>query len=157
MLPDMGQSADEEFSDSDEEGRNGEEPTAAEGKTVAKPKPFPPRICLHSFSAPLQTLHQYITPPSTTRRYPSKVYFSFSTTINAREHKGHLGKVEETIKAVPEDAVLVESDLHTAGRECDEAVESAARFVCGIRGWGLEEGMGKLGRNWERFVGRAES
>lgn len=116
------------------------------------PKPFPPRICLHSFSAPLETLRQYLSPPSSTSLCPSKLFFSFSTTINARPQRGHLGKIEETIAAVPDESVLVESDLHVAGDELDEALRGAVLYINQVKGWGLDYGVVQLGDNWRRFV-----
>jgi Tat protein secretion system quality control protein TatD with DNase activity len=130
ILPDINPSDESEPEDEDE------------------PKPYPPRICLHSFSAPIGVLKQYLSFPA-----PSRLWFSFSTTINAREEKGHLEKVKETIKELPEECVLVESDLHTAGNEMDEALENAVRFVCGVRGWSIEEGTRKLAENFKAYIG----
>lgn len=115
-------------------------------------RPFPPRICLHSFSAPLETLRQYLSPPGPTTLCPSQLFFSFSTTINARPQKGHLARIAETIAAVPDDCVLVESDLHTAGDEADEALADALLFVTGVKEWEVGRGVRQLGRNWRRFV-----
>lgn len=148
------------------------------------PKPFPPRICLHSFSGPAETVRQYLHPS-----VPCEVFFSFSTTINqflpssraggesaqaggesaqaggepVRDEiedsqatkegpTGREGKVELALLAVPADRVLVESDLHTAGEDMDGFLEEAVRVVCWVRGWGLEEGVKRLGANWRRFV-----
>ncbi|TGZ81978.1 Metallo-dependent hydrolase [Ascodesmis nigricans] len=156
FLPDM---AESDFED-DEDGEDGDGEKMQEKETRSRvessrsytPQPFPPRLCLHSFSAPLQQLEQWLKPPSPTTRYPSDVFFSFSTTINASPVRGHLSKVEELIKRVPENAVLVESDLHTAGPEIDKALAEAVRFVCRVRGWGMEDGVRRLARNWRRFV-----
>jgi hypothetical protein len=48
--------------------------------------------------------------------------------------------------------VLVESDLHTAGEEMDRRLEDIVRRICKIKGWGLEEGVKKLGDNWRAFA-----
>ncbi|CUS13520.1 unnamed protein product [Tuber aestivum] len=146
-LPDIEDSGDsgDEFS---EEVRKRQE----ERKQEYMPKPYPPRICLHSFSAPAQTLQQYLTPPSAKKRYPSRVFFSFSSTINARPEKGHMEKIMETVKGVPEDRVLVESDLHTAGEEMDAALESAVRVIAGIKEMGIDECVKMLRENWREFV-----
>ncbi|KAA8895517.1 hypothetical protein FN846DRAFT_969131 [Sphaerosporella brunnea] len=138
-LPDLG---DSDLESEDEEVQN---------KALA-PKPFPPRICLHSFSAPLQTLKQYLATPSPTTLYPSQLFFSFSSTINAKPEKGHLSKIGETIKAVPDESLLIESDLHTAGELLDEALGEALLLVSEIKGWELEEGTKQLGNNWRRFI-----
>jgi len=122
-----------------------------------EPMPFPPRICLHSFSAPPETLKQYLSPPSPTTLCPSQLFFSFSTTINARPEKGHLGKIGDTIVAIPDECLLVESDLHTAGEEADRALGEALLFISNVKGWVVEKGVKQLGENWRRFVFGDES
>lgn len=119
---------------------------------VAVSKPFPPRVCLHSFSAPLQTLQQYLTKPSPKHQYPSQVYFSFSTTVNARSDRGHMSKIMDTIKEVPNDRVLIESDLHTAGEDMDKALEGALRLIADVKGLEISDCASKLGTNWREFV-----
>jgi len=146
-LPDVESSEDSDDEFGEEVGKRQEEK-----KQEYTPKPYPPRICLHSFSAPVQTLQQYLTPPSPKKRYPSKVFFSFSSTINARPEKGHMEKIMETVKGVPEGRVLVESDLHTAGEEMDAALEGAVRVIAGIKGMGIDECVKVLGENWREFV-----
>lgn len=116
------------------------------------PKPFPPRVCIHSFSAPLQTLQQYLNQPTPKLQYPSQVYFSFSTTVNARSERGHMSKIMETIKGVPNDRVLVESDLHAAGEDMDKALEGAVRLIAEVRGLEISDCARKLGANWREFV-----
>lgn len=115
-------------------------------------KPFPPRVCLHSFSAPLQTLQQYLNQPTPKLQYPSQVYFSFSTTVNTKSERGHMSKIMDTIKGVPNDRVLVESDLHTAGEDMDKALEGAVRLIAEVRGLEISDCASKLGANWREFV-----
>lgn len=152
-LPDF---ADDEegSSDEDEEDYSWLQPKKKEQPLPLDPvsKPFPPRVCLHSFSAPPQTLQQYITPPSAKHRYPSQVYFSFSTTVNARPVRGHVNKIMETIGAVPKDRVLVESDLHAAGEHMDKALEGAVRLIASVRGLELNDCARRLSNNWKEFV-----
>lgn len=109
-------------------------------------RPFPPRVCLHSFSGPAETVKQYIAPS-----VPCDVFFSFSTTVNAWSDTGD-GKVEAAARAVPDDRLLVESDLHTAGERMDHYLEDIVRKVCAIKKWNLEAGVARLGQNWRRFV-----
>lgn len=149
-LPDIcDSSSDEEDNGNIEKNENSKNPTTDTKAEGAKKKvePFPPRICLHSFSAPLETLHQYLSPPSLTTLNPSRLFFSFSTTINARSVKGHLSKIQHTITAVPDHSLLIESDLHTAGNTMDEALAAAAVHVCNAKGWDLESGVSRLGEN----------
>lgn len=112
----------------------------------AGPKPFPPRLCLHSYSGPAETVKQYTDP-----KVPCEIFFSFSTTINAWSEDGN-GKVEAAVKAVPDDRVLVESDLHTAGEHMDQYLQEAVAKICRVKEWELEDGVIRLGRNWKRFA-----
>ena len=110
--------------------------------------PFPPRICLHSFSAPPQTLSQYNTPPSPTTAYPTDIYYSFSTTINSR----NLARFVDVLKLVPKERLLVESDLHIAGEEMDAVLQEAAEIVAKVKGWGAQEVGRVLQGNWLAWV-----
>lgn len=107
--------------------------------------PFPPRICMHSYSGPVEPIHQFLH-----KSNPSDVYFSFSTVINFTGPSAR--KVPDVIKVLPADRILIESDLHTAGPQMDKSLEDAARQICEVRGWELREGVRQLAENWRRFV-----
>lgn len=122
-------------------------PTSASASASAKP--FPPRLCLHSYSGNASNFKQYVQ-----AAVPVEVFASFSTAINLGDKlDGETPRgFAETVQAVPDDRVLVESDLHVAGEEMDARMEDIVRRVCAVKGWGLEEGVRRLGRNWRRFV-----
>jgi Tat protein secretion system quality control protein TatD with DNase activity len=118
----------------------------AEGRLVVEAKPYPPRICLHSFSGPVQVVKQYLHPS-----IPAKIFFSFSTAINLSS-EGGASKFPEVVKACPDDRILVESDLHVAGDRMDGLLEDMYRRVCEIKGWELRQGVERIGRNYEEYV-----
>ncbi|KAK5109615.1 hypothetical protein LTR62_006852 [Meristemomyces frigidus] len=135
------------------EAANHAEATAPDGTEAqisappSEPLPCPPRVCLHSFSGPAETVKMYIDP-----QVPCEVFFSFSTTINTWSENPDGGKVEAAVRAVPDDRILIESDLHTAGDRMDDYLAEIIRKLCEVRGWEVEEGVRILGANWRKFV-----
>ncbi|KAJ4165286.1 hypothetical protein LMH87_006924 [Akanthomyces muscarius] len=109
-------------------------------------KPYPPRICLHSFSGSVSTLDQWMR-----RNIPAKVYVSFSTAVNMSTEASR-SKIDDVIEAVPADRVLIESDLHTAGADMDGMLEDMYRHVCKVKGWELEDGVARIRKNYQTFI-----
>lgn len=109
-------------------------------------RPFPPRICIHSCAIPKEGLYAYLRPQN-----PAGIFFSFSAGLNLSS-PGVRSRTEEVLRILPDESILVESDWYQAGAEMDAKLEVMARQICLIKGWGLEEGVRKLGENWKRFV-----
>lgn len=144
----------EDFSSSSEEDEDEDESNGTKVKTKKqyKPKPYPPRICLHSYTGTVDVLKQY----ANDRACPAKIFFSFSLCVNystgghERDRKKHLA--DDVIRACPDDRILVESDLHTAGQQMDDMLEEMYRKVCEVKGWGLREGVERIRENYYEFV-----
>ncbi|KAL6245590.1 Cut9-interacting protein scn1 [Rhinocladiella similis] len=118
----------------------------ASGNGVAHPSlPYPPRICMHSYSGPPDALKQFLN-----AAVPADIYFSFSSAINFSNVSS--AKVVKVIEEVPDDRILVESDLHCAGERMDVLLGEIVQKVCEIKGWSLEDGARILKRNWIKFV-----
>ncbi|KOS21386.1 Cut9-interacting protein scn1 [Escovopsis weberi] len=135
-------------SSSEDEDEDGGGDSGGIGSLVGKPrgKPFPPRICLHSYTGSVDMLKQWLHPA-----VPCRVFLSFSTAVNLGTGGGR-ARLEEVLRAVPDDRLLVESDLHVAGEQMDAALEDMYRLVCGVKGWDLESGVRTVGKNFERFI-----
>jgi Tat protein secretion system quality control protein TatD with DNase activity len=119
------------------------------GEVGQEKKPYPPRICLHSYSGNVENFKLYLNPA-----IPARIFASFSTAINLSDALGEETPegFEEMVRMVPDHMLLVESDLHTAGVEMDRRLEDIIRRICKVKGWGLEEGVERLGKNWRAFV-----
>lgn len=130
-----------EDDDEDEDEQRSQSKTSEKERSL----PFPPRICMHSYSGPVETIRQFLHPTN-----PSDVYFSFSSVINFSGAPAK--KVADVIKALPDDRVLIESDLHVAGPQMDDLLEDVTRQICQLKGWELRDGVKQLADNWKRFV-----
>lgn len=113
---------------------------------VPSSKPFPPRICLHSFSGKGDAVKQYLKPS-----IPASIFYSFAATNNLR-NEGEKAKTRDALKVIPANRVLVESDLHAAGDRMDAEIQEMYRFVCEVKGWGLEDGVRRIAENYKDFV-----
>lgn len=106
--------------------------------------PLPPKIMLHSYSGSPDIVRALLKLPNNTGR---RFYFSFSIGVNARSPKAF-----DRIRAVPEDRILIESDLHDASG-IDSAMLEACKFVATAKGWTLLETAEQIGKNAAEFLG----
>lgn len=109
--------------------------------------PYPPRVCMHSYSGPPEALKQFFGP-----KVPTDFYFSFSTAINFPDSRASADKAANVIKLVPDDRILIESDLHCAGERMDDLLKEIVLKVCDIKQWPLAEGAERLKQNWMKFA-----
>jgi Tat protein secretion system quality control protein TatD with DNase activity len=117
------------------------------GSCEASPSslPFPPRVCMHSYSGPSDFLREFLN-----NKVPIDIYFSFSDVINFSGPSSE--KVIDVVQAVPDSKILIESDLHTAGKEMDNRLGIAFQRICEIKKWSPEKGVQILDQNWRCFI-----
>ena len=94
---------------------------------------LPTAIALHSFSGSANEVHRLLKLAAA-----DKIYFGFSHTVNVAMgggvgSKGH-EVLLEAIRAVPEQRLLIESDVDDPGR-APHATLLAAELVAAARGW----------------------
>lgn len=107
---------------------------------------FPPRICLHSYSGSPDLISQWMKPT-----YPADIYVSLSSAVNLSTEATR-SKIDDVIRALADDRILVESDLDCAGDVMDACLEEMYRRVCSVKGWDLADGVSRIAANFEAFV-----
>ncbi|ORY47275.1 Metallo-dependent hydrolase [Rhizoclosmatium globosum] len=110
-------------------------------------KKWPPAIMLHSYSGSTESIRNILRYPST---ISTRFYFSFSHFVNSRTP---FDRMKEKICAVPDDRILIESDLNDA-RVVDGACMLALDLVAKAKGWSLEDAAIRTGANALRFLSR---
>ena len=53
---------------------------------------------------------------------------------------------------MPEDRILIESDMHIAGADMDKHLEDIARKIFELKSWTEHEGRARLATNWKLFI-----
>ena len=90
-------------------------------------------MALHSFSGTAHHVKELLALVD----YP--LFFGFSHTINvAMNGRRGLAALDDAIRAVPEDRLLVESDCHDAD-EAPALVREACATLAELRGWTADE------------------
>ena len=116
-----------------------------QAKTIKKNEYIPP-FMLHSFSGSLAVLEQILAIPS----FGPRAYFSISHLVNGRMSSE---KSQEVIKRIPDDRILIESDMHDPDL-VDDAMWNAASLVAAGKEWSLEETIKRTTENARRFLSR---
>ncbi|CAO3632683.1 unnamed protein product [Cunninghamella blakesleeana] len=100
-------------------------------------------ICLHSFGGKPASIQQFL------KFSNIKTYVSFSIAINAR-----LGwaKLSQLIQSVPDDQLLIESDLNSP-LGLDHAMIQMACLVARAKHWSLHDSLIITHKNWLTFTG----
>lgn len=98
------------------------------------------KICMHSFGGSTDVIQRLVKNIDKNR-----IYFSFSTTINAR-----LDRLEELIKAVPDNRLLIESDYNDI-RKNDIRIWEILGIVCAAKEWSAGQAVKQLAGNWQVF------
>lgn len=101
------------------------------------------RMCLHSYGGAPATITQFLELKG------FEIFVSFSVCINARLTPAK--KLMELIKTVPEDNLLIESDLNSPSG-IDECMIEITKIVAEARGWTIKQVTEVTNRNWKRFV-----
>ncbi|KAI8979471.1 TatD family [Mycotypha africana] len=112
-------------------------------KQEGKPIPNTLRLCLHSFGGAPATVKQFLELKG------FEVYVSFSVCINARHTPAK--KLLELIKAVPDDRLLIESDINKPDG-LDICMMEISKIVAYAKGWTLKQTAETTKKNWKRFV-----
>ncbi|KAF7727972.1 hypothetical protein EC973_006860 [Apophysomyces ossiformis] len=102
----------------------------------------PVRLCLHSYGASSATIAQFM------RLTGFSIYVSFSVAINGRLAPN---KLDALIQAVPEDRLLIESDLNSpVGME--EHLVKLVHIISRARQWSVAKTVHQTRKNWLKFV-----
>ena len=102
---------------------------------------LPPRIFMHSFGGSEDFMKQLIK----MRKVGDRFYFGFSSVINLRSPK-----TQGVIKAVPDDRLLLESDLCDPS-EAEDELRTMLAIIADVKGWSVNEAARITRENAERF------
>ena len=112
---------------------------------LGKAGTLPPAVAMHSFGAGgTEWVKRFLT-------LPTRVYFGFSECIN-HSNSRTMEKVEGNVRAVPDDRLLLESDLDDP-TTMDEACERFCGVLAAIKGWSLADAAARTTENAWQFLG----
>jgi len=100
----------------------------------------PPRVMLHSYGGSVEMVGRFLALPCGDR-----IYFSFNTAVKTNPEA-----LRERIRAVPDDRLLVESDVTTISR-LEPALKNICKVVAEAKGWDVDAAVRQLRANFDRF------
>jgi len=104
---------------------------------------LPPRIFMHSFGGSEDFLRQLVK----MKKVGTRFYFGFSSVINLRSPK-----TRAVIRAVPDNRLLLESDLCDPTR-AEEELRTMLAIIADIKGWSVRDAARITRENAQRFFG----
>lgn len=104
---------------------------------------LPPAIGMHSYGGSHDWIRRFLA-------LPSEVYFGFSDIVNNRGEK-QKEKALENIRAVPDDRLLLESDLIDPA-DINEVLVDICALTAEAKGWSMEETARRTAENARRFA-----
>jgi len=108
-----------------------------------KPENCPPKVMLHSFGGSSDMIAGFTKIPKIGNRF----YFSFSHVINK---KGSSQKLVDCIRKVPDDRLLIESDVGSS-QQIDQGLLDICQVVANIKDWTMDETAQTTFENFKRF------
>eukprot|EP01126_Amoeba_proteus_P041891 TRINITY_DN4524_c0_g1_i14.p1 TRINITY_DN4524_c0_g1~~TRINITY_DN4524_c0_g1_i14.p1 ORF type:complete len:220 (+),score=44.28 TRINITY_DN4524_c0_g1_i14:480-1139(+) len=101
-----------------------------------------PRVLWHSYSGSPDIITGLLK-----TKEKDNYFFSFSDVINNRNNSN---RMVENIKAVPDNAIIIESDWDSCAPQ-PEAMLTIASIISDVKGWTLHKTVTKTTENSERF------
>lgn len=101
----------------------------------------PPKILMHSFGGTVGYLDSLVK----MKKWGDRFYFGFSSVVNLQSPK-----TKQVIASVPDDKLLIESDL-VDPTDAEQSLRVMIAFIASSKGWTVEETCRITRENAERF------
>lgn len=106
-------------------------------ETVRTIVPAPPKVMMHSFTGSAEFAEQLMRIP----QLKDKIYFSYSKVINLRSWK-----CKKVIKQLPDNRILVESDLHCC-TGIEEGLLDMIAVIKSAKNWDINQAKQQIEKN----------
>jgi len=110
---------------------------------------MPTKIYMHSYSGSIDTARSLMALCAGS----CPVYFGFSACCNLHSNSS---KTESVIAAIPDDRLLLETDLEES-EGADRALQSMLAVIAAAKGWGISHAAATTTANAERFYDMEQS